>query len=899
MNISSLTAARAAVCFCLFAGLSTGAALAQTSTATVTPPKDEPQKLEKFEVTGSRVKRLDLETPSPVVLITKQDIDQAGYTTLGDFVQTLPFNSGSVNSIVQTASFTRGAATVNPRGLGSNRFLVLINGRRSISYALTNSNSQSVFDFNSIPLAAIDSISYLKDGASAIYGSDAVTGVMDVKLKRNFTGLDIDIMAGNTLGHDTLTKSIGVVAGAQQGKTSILVVANYVGANDNFIRDYDRSKTTDYSDMGPKGRNLNSTLNFPANLNLTAAQATAAGYTTGAGLYVLNGGQPTANPQRTDFSRVAAAPNENRYDFAQTYQLFPPYDYYGVYANLRHDISDRLYAFSEIIYNQNQTGYNFTPSVIQSVQNVGTGPTGLLNVPSTNPYNPFGVDLTNFLYRTSFGPSRQFDTEGSTGTYLGGLGGVINADWTWEAAASLAQSTVTTVTRNQIRATDLQAALNGTTRQTALNPFGPSDNPDVPNRLFTVSNSAYKSKAEMFDANVQGSFFDLGSGPLGVAVGSELRREMIRQDPDTSAYVGSGGGTPFRGDREVFSAFAELNIPIWRSLEVQLAGRFEDYSDFGTTTKPKAAAKLKLPSNEVFDVIVRGSYSESFKAPDMGRLFTAATTGFSATVRSDPKRPQDPATQLRIVTGGNRDLNPEEAEIFYGGIVVDVKRIRGLSFAVDYFKFQIDNVISSPSDATLLAREDQFPGSVVRDTTQGNPGPILFVRRVPFNVAQQWYEGMDFEAKYDLRNTRFGNFRFVTNVTRTMSVKSNSGILTAAGTPPADFENIGLYNNPKWNGTASVAWTYKELGAAMFLRHIGKYYNDAYTVAGWGENPVNVVNGSFSYSGFFDTRITLGLNNIFDAEPPRNGYETTGFDQGTYGGVGLGRFAYIRLQRSF
>lgn len=899
MNQPLKAAASAAARYGLVAILGSGAAVAQSSQATSQPAKDEPQKLEKFEVTGSRVKRLDVETPAPVVVITKQEIDQSGFTTLGDFVQSLPFNSGAANSIVQTASFTRGAATVNPRGLGSNRFLVLINGRRSVSYALTNSNNQSVFDFNSVPLGAIESISYLKDGASAIYGSDAVSGVMDIKLRKNYTGVEVDLLAGNTLGHDTFTKTASIVAGAQAGKTSILVVGNYAGANDNFIRDYDRSKTTDYSSLGVKGSNLNSSLNFPANVNLTAAQATAAGFTSGAGLYVLNGGQPTANPQRSQFTRVAAAPNENRYDFAQTYQLFPPYRYQGVYSNIRHDFSDRLYAFGELLYNQNTTAYSFTPSVIQSTQNAGTGPTGLLNVPANNPYNPFGIDLTNFLYRTNFGPARQFDTESNSGTYLVGLGGNINPDWSWEVGASMGQSNVFSVSRNQIRASDLQAALNGTTRQTALNPFGPSDNPDVVNRLFTVSNAAYKNKSEMLDANVQGSFFDLPGGQVGVAAGSELRRDMIRQDPDTSAYVGSGGGTPYRGDREVFSAYAEVTLPVLRSLEFQLAGRYEDYSDFGTTSKPKVGAKYKLPSTRFVDVLLRGSFSQSFKAPDLGRLYTAATTAFSSTVRQDPKRPQDPATQLRIVTGGNPQLQPEEADAWYAGAVFDVKAVRGLSFAVDWFSFEIDNVISSPADSTLLAREDQFPGAVVRDNTQGNPGPILFVRRVPFNVAKQWYEGMDFEAKYDLRNTQIGNLRFVFNATRTMSIKSNSGILTAAGAPPADFENIGLYNNPKWMGTASATWAYQDYGASVFVRHIGKYFNDAYTVAGWGENPVNIVNATVSYGGFWDTRVTLGMNNVFDAEPPRNGYETTGFDQNTYGGIALGRFVYVRLQRSF
>ncbi len=901
LSRNSKTLASALVAVTLGAGTLVQAQVQPTSTTTATtePSKTEHVKREKFEVTGSRIKRLDMETPQPVVTFSSEEIKMGGFTSLGDFVQSLPFNTGSTNSIVQTASFTRGAATVNPRGLGSNRFLVLVNGRRSVGYALTNSNNQSVFDFNSIPLAAIDEITYLKDGASAIYGSDAVTGVMDIKLKRNFSGLRVDLLGGNTLGHDTFTKEASVLVGAQTGKTSIVMVASYVGANDNFIRDFDRSKTTDYSSHAPKGTNQNSSANWPANLNLTAAQAAAAGFTTGAGTYVLTGGKPTANPTKSQFARAATLTNENRYDFAQTYQLFPPFDYYGVYTNIKHEISDSLYFFGEVIYSNNQTNFSFTPSVIQSTQNAGTGPTGLLNIPANNPYNPLGIDITNFLYRTNFGPARKFDTKSSAVTYLMGVGGNIDDNWSWEVGASLGRGDVSTTARNQIRAVDLQRALNGTTRQTALNPFGPSDNQSLVDSLFTISNSVYAAKAEMLDATVTGNLFELPGGDIGVAIGSEYRKDMIQQDPDTSAYVGSGGGTPYRGDRTIFSAYVEATFPITRQLEVQAAGRFEDYSDFGTTTKPKIGAKFKLPPTKIVDVLLRASFSQSFKAPDMGRLFTAATTAFTSTTRTDPKRPQDPATQLRIITSGNADLQPEEANIWYGGAVLDVKAVKGLSFAVDYFNFEIDDVISSPSDTTLLAREDQFPGAVVRDNTQGNPGPILYLRRVPFNVAKQWYSGVDFEAKYNLRDTRWGDFLFTLNTTRTISIKSNSGIRDASGNLPDDFENVGLYNNPKWNGTASASWAYKDYGAAVRVNYIGAYFNDGYTVDGWGENAVTTVNAQFSYKGFWDTKATIGVNNVFDKEPPFNGFESSSYDQSTYGRIGLGRFVFLRLEKEF
>src|SRR5262249_27155260 len=159
----------------LFALLVAGSLMAQTPATTTTtktdPKKEEAQKLEKFEVTGSRVKRLDYETPAPVATFSVAEIEAKGYTNIGDFIQTLPFNSGRANSIYQTSSFLRGAATTNLRGLGAQRFLTLVNNRRAVPYALVSPNfgTRQVFDFNSLPVSAIESIELLKDGASAIY----------------------------------------------------------------------------------------------------------------------------------------------------------------------------------------------------------------------------------------------------------------------------------------------------------------------------------------------------------------------------------------------------------------------------------------------------------------------------------------------------------------------------------------------------------------------------------------------------------------------------------------------------------------------------------------------------------------------------------------------------------
>jgi outer membrane receptor protein involved in Fe transport len=850
-------------------------------------------KLEKFEVTGSRVKRLDVETPAPVVAYKTEEMEAKGYTNIGDFIQSLPFNAGASNSIYQTASFTRGAATANPRGLGSQRFLTLVDGRRPATYALPTGGNRQVFDFNSLPAAAIDSVEFLKDGASAIYGADALTGVFNIKLKKNYVGLSTTAYYGNTIGHDTGLKEFSLVAGAASAKTSAMVAVDFKTANSNFLRDYDVT-TTDYTlTLGTnKGLNQNSTLNYPANITINAALASVLGVPA-SGTLVINGGRLLANPTLADFSRVTTVDNVNRYNFANVYQRYPAYDYLSAYAQMDHEFNENVKAFGTFSMSDNRTYLAFTPGVINF-------PTEGLTLPVNNPYNPFGIPLTTLLARTSFGPVRKFDVESISANMVGGLRGTFQ-NWDWETAVNYGFNEVTTVSRNAIRATTYQAALNGTLSGFSgvfLNPFGPSDQGLI-NALFTSSTGMNKGEGLSWDASItNGSLFSLPAGDLGVAAGVEYRNDRIQTNPDTAAYLGSGGGSPLKGERDVMSAYVEVTAPIIKnaagSVEAQVAARYEDYSDFGDVTKPKIGLKYRLPDTKYANVILRGSYSESFQAPSLALLYASQTVSFSSGLLQDPLRPQDPPQQQRVVTGGNPKLLPEEGETYYGGVVVEIPAIKELSFTVDYFKFKINQVIVTPSATFLLSARGlaQFPNAIVRD---GAGGPIVRIESVPSNnpSAYQTYRGVDFGVNYRKRNTRFGDFTFGLETTRLLESGSDSGL------GGGFYDAAGLYGNPKWRANANVGWRYKDYGANIAADYLGKNFNDGYTVAGWGENPYTLIHASVSYRGFLGTTITLGANNLFDNLPPENGRDTGGFDGNLYGAGALGRFVYVRVRKDF
>ncbi len=937
---------RALLALLLSAGLA-HTAVAQATAPTAEKKADESVKLEKFEVTGSRIKRVDSESPAPVMTINRAAIEQSGFTNLQDLLKALPSNTGASNQVFQTASFTRGASTLNPRGLGGNRFLVLINGRRAATYALTTGGNASVFDFNSVPLSAIERVEFLKDGASAIYGSDAITGVYNLILRKDYQGLSTSVLVGNTTGHDAFYREANVLAGASSKDTSITAGASWNKQNSTFIRDYDRSKTTDYSylsDGSTVGNfrfiNQNSTLSFPFNLSLPrtllVTRGVNLGTTTGANVNVvpLN----TAGQSSPTLGNFAAAPgtgsgtigNANRYDFAQTFQILPASESKSAFFRLNHNFKENLYGFVDVRYGNNFFNYMFTPTPIQGAgtplpspvtiaggvnqfgETVAAATFSTLVIPWNNPYNPFGVNIASFLGRTNFGPPRIFATESTAANFLTGLGGSFLDSWNWESGFSYGSSMVTSVSRNQIRVPDFQSALSATTRATAFNPFGPSDNPSVLNNLFTISNSSNKAESWMADFRFDNSELvklpDLSfvSGFIGIAGGYEWRQDKLDTRPDTQAYIGSGGGLPLRGSRTVQSSYVEANIPLLRyakmSAEAQLAVRHEDYSDFGQTTKPKYGAKLKLPENDYVNVLLRSSYSESFAAPNLGQLYSTQTTSFTASLVSDPLRPGDAPQQIRQVTGGNPNLKPENAEVNYYGAVIEIPILRKqkwgeLEFDVDYFTFLIDNVITTPSATTILARPLIFPDTqfVVRDNTFGYPGPISFIRATPVNLAYWRYKGYDFGVTYRKRDTQFGTFTTRLAATRLKEIVFNNGL----GNP--DFNNSGFYGNPKWAGTGDVAWSYKDFGASVRVNVQGRWTNDGYSsTINWPMKTTYVVNPQFTYRGFQKIRMTIGVNNAFNEEPNPVGRETTGFDAGlTSNDLQLGRFFYMRLSREF
>jgi outer membrane receptor protein involved in Fe transport len=848
-----------------FAALSllAGHASAQSAatSATSAPSTAPAQQMEAFQITGSRIKRIDAETPQPVVRMTDLDFKATGFSTLGDAMRAMPAISGQ--SLVSTdggTSFTPGVSSFNLRGLGANNTLVLINGRRAAPFASGAFNGfQTVFDFNSIPTAAIDSVEVLKDGASAIYGSDAVAGVVNINLKKNYTGLTTELSIGNTFGTDSFERNAFLIAGAQAGKTSIVVTFDYAHRNGIYGRDLDY---TDESDGRPYGgadqrstatpiagvRGLNDRTLFPA-------------------------GTATFNTPQTNPTLAAAVPGIPQWNFQEEAQLFPETDSMGFYTRAIHDFTPNVSGFVEASFRRSQVRIDAASSAYVATQEQGTSPTGTGVFPRTNPYNPFGQDIVDLHWRMQELGLRIKDHTGDTPRLVAGLEGKLPfADWSYGAALLYTKNTVELIERNYTSDTLVQNAFNGVTisgRTYHLNPFGP--NPRELIEYLRVTNPNHDEfEIRSGDVNVSGPVFELPAGPLSLALGAEKRTEKFENVGTLlnreALIVGGGVSSDVYGDRQLHSYYAEFNVPVLKSLELQLAARHEEYSDFGTTTKPKYAAVYR----PIPEVLIRGSYGESFLAPNLAFLYTSQNVAFTSNTLPDPLRPNDPAMQIRQFGGGNRNLQPEETETIYGGLVLQPfarksgHLFRELSFGIDYFDFQQSNLISRLTAAQILANLGAFGNLVLRNPPAPGEtvGTISAVQTTWQNLTTGEYKGYDFNIRWVLPRTELGEFRTDLSATYLDSVEGT----VATG---ALVDTDGNYNFPLTRGSATLAWKKNDWAASLFVTYIGKYSTAGSGRVGLPDVAQQVIySPQVAYRGFWNSTITLGVRNVFDKAPP-------------------------------
>lgn len=824
------------------------------------------EEVKKVTVTGSRIRRIDVETPSPVVVITREDLDATGFSTVGDALRALPQNTGqSLSSVDGGTSFTPGTSSINLRGLGNNNTLALINGRRAAPYGSPGFNGfQVVFDYNSVPAAAIESIQIVKDGASAIYGSDAVAGVVNVQLRRDFEGMNSQVSFGDYFDTGGFEKKIFGIFGTTSGKTSIVASFDWSEQAAVYARDLEYTSTANGASVG--GFDQRSSANVAANVRGLPASL---GFGSQASLRRVDSlGRPIPLPLGQIPTLADFESGNKFYDFQEDAGMFPETRFWGFYTTVEHDISDTLTAFLDASFRRAEVTIDAAPTPAFFINEVGDSSFGTIVFPATNPYNPFGVDLVDVRWRMRETGNRVNNVTSDYPRIVAGLKGDIGFSWNWEVAALYGKGTTSNTNAGSVADRLLQDALNGVdidgvTRY--ANPFGIND-PLILEYMTLENPNNDEYELRSFDFSANGDVMDLPAGPLALAFGGEYREEEIASVGtylnETSGIVGGSSGTNTFGQRDVKSVYAEVSIPVIASVEVQAAVRYEDYSDFGNTTKPKVAAKYR-PTDWL---LLRASFSQSFRAPDLPYIYATQSTSFTSNFIPDPRRPADPPNQVRQISGGSFDLTPEETDTYYVGAIFEpgslVAALEDFAFSFEYFQFDQTNLIDSLSAAQILDQEAQFPDLVVRNP----PGPgetvgtISFVKTNFQNLGNATYKGFDMSIRWSHDYENIGNFRAEVAATNTQAYEIDG------------FENVGTYSLPRWRGTGTLAWTRGDWAASMFIYYIGSYE----TLFDLGKVDAQInVNPQVTYKGWYDTDITVGISNVFNDDPPVDPSDTT------------------------
>lgn len=904
--------------------------------------EEDVEELEAFVMTGSRIKRLDIETVNPVIQLTAASIEATGFTTIGDALRALPFNSGQALTPADAGtSFTPGISSMNLRGLGNNNSLMLVNGRRIAKYAASGYDGfQSMFDLNSLPTGAIESIEILKDGASAIYGSDAVAGVVNIVLKKDYQGISTKFDIGNYADADAWEYGASVVVGDSTANTSFITAisvdfieqmfakeldytsdANHGGAyqakaNVRAVYDDRALLETELGDMGLSIEWLESDAFLEvANWYDLRSSRGYPGYLTYNG---SNYTSDTATPMLDDMY-----PGSNLYNYQETSGFLSEVKSLSWYTRIDHTFTDNLYGFTELSYSRVESESRSASATMDIDGGKGLTESDAMYMPAENPYNVFGEDIYSGRRRFVEMGNRINNVNSDTSRILTGLGGVFGNDWAWESAVLYAKNSVSNISFSAVDY-KLQQALLGlgenadgslfydhtlaADERKYFNWFGMNSIEMVD--FITVYNPNYDEyKIYQWDATVSGNVFELPAGMVGMAAGVEARRESLmgrRTDLNaTGMILGGGEGTGFAGEREVQSAYVEFSIPLLQNLEMQLAGRYEVYSDdgFESEIRPKVAFKYR-PTDWL---VLRASYGQSFKAPDLKYLYASSTTSFSSFQYLDPITGKE-IDQIQTKVGGNTSLGAELTDSYYAGIVVDFgaawEKLEGLTLTVDYIQLEQENVLAQLSDfygyneffTGAAAGDPLFADKVVRDPVSNE---VLFLRDVYENISKASYQGWDILLSYAWETDSLGDFYVTLNTTYLESYKID------------DDERAGNSLRPRINSNFSLAWHRGDWDASVFVQYIqGREVNDwTADLSGWFDISENfvviqydiddqyVVNPRVSYSGFLDSKITLGVNNVLNSNPPVDPNQTAGYLAGVNNGKPL--FWYFSWEKEF
>ncbi len=857
--------------------------------------------LDKYEVTGSRIRRDPMEMQAnPVTVFSRTEIDRSGASNIADFVGRITQLSASLTEQSTNSLPTSGRTTVSLRGLGNNTTLILVNGRRVPKSG--QGFNEDGYDLNGIPLGAVDRVEVLTDGASAVYGSDAIGGVINIITRTDYSGAELSLHYGNTFAADAGERTVEVTVGrsgvAFGGKKySVFFAASAYARNALAALDRPYTAQSDYSASGGRPAPLENLFDsavagagrVKTNLDYTTfAYPNLPGFTTPS--RAIPPGQNGRHLTLADFQNYSGGVQAGETDQPDYTLLLSPQQRYSGSGSFKLEWSDRLQVFLDASYSLFKAQYSGRP------------PTGSIPLLASNPFNPFGIDVTVDKTFYELGPS-QGRNETETARVSTGLRGDLASGWHYEVA-------VTHDRYADARTTPMPGSINFYPTWTNF-PDGTSGNVETPASLWTYETDPatalnafgdgrvsqpidlarlrtmlgvddYAETSEMWtgDFNTGGPVFSIRAGAVKLAAGGEFRREEVRFEKlntSGSYWISLDSGAR----RDVSAGYAELSVPLTNAaqkipalnrLELTFAGRADYDRQFGTETTPRVGLLWK-PAGAF---ALRANYGLGYKVPTLSQLTEPAMLRSTWFVYGPPV---DPVTGALVIgpidtrTGGNPDLDPERSRSINIGVIYEPAGVKNFSVSVDYFDIDYtDKVFASVDPQAIL---DSFPERVGRDPVGGH---VVYLDLRPINLARARARGYDVKLTYRYETASAGQIDVRINGTYN---RANS----QQNTPDiAATDNLARGTMPRVRANADLFWTYRryELGTSVTFESSSP--NQLYGATA----PVRVrqavvcdLQAGYDFgsgrapqaSGWTrGLKFTVGVLNLFDREPsPTNG----------------------------
>jgi outer membrane receptor protein involved in Fe transport len=841
---------------------------------------EQEAKTEVITVTGSLIGRKEVDSPSPVSVVDKEKLNAAGITNVGDILQKIPAQGNAINA--QNNNGGNGSVRISLRSLGAARTLVLMNGRRVVP---SGGGANSSVDIGTIPLAMIERVEVLKDGASAIYGSDAIAGVVNVITRSSMNGTEANVYTATSSKRDGTNYDLSFVTGHSSNRGNITFSGGYQQQKPVMAGDRGFSALTYIYNFGCTSEDEAAGKCFKKKLSGSTSSATGR-------INAKNLTVPGCNPDPSfpfctadgnggfrNFMAPTATSFGDNYNFQPENYLFTPSTRVNLFSNGHYDITKHARVFFEGQFNLRKSQQQLAETPVQL---------SLIHTPISKDslYNPFGKDVTDYNRRmVEFGP-RIFTQEVNTNRMVFGLDGTIPEDtapvignWKWETSYNYGRTDSTNQNTGNLILSHFANSIgpsfvdaNGPQCGTPGNPIpgctpmdilhpGHIDQGTINYMTFTGTQAGTNEQHTAL-ATASGKIVDLPNhGDISLAIGGDYRFERGSSIPDPLTSTGDTTGNaskPTIGSYNTFEGFGELSIVPYSGgefvkwAEVNAAGRAYRYNTFGKGMTGKVSALVRAAGG----VAVRGTYGTAFRAPSVAELFAGQGDNFPSVEDPCDTKPQsktkqtplDPnsiagmkckeqgvpvdaifgTTQQRALSGGNPNLKPEHGNVTTAGVVYEP--LRGLDFTLDYWRINIDEAITTLQASTVLAQCYQAGIQSFCDQVQRDPQShvISHLVNIVQNVGGVKTSGLDFSAAYQYKNTA-GTFRH--SIEGTYLFKYNVDTGTRDPMNPEKGNKIihgrGYYDlgvNPDLKFNIFTVWNHPSgIGAGLNFRFIDSY----------------------------------------------------------------------------